>query len=70
MITETPLVIEYLTDNSAAKQQQSWNQVLASATKTVEALLVEVAVPLSELNLRQQACVEFPLLVPQPFSIL
>ena len=67
MITETPLVIEYLTDNSAAKQQQSWNQVLASATKTVEALLVEVAVPLSELNLRQQACVEFPLLVPQPF---
>lgn len=67
MITETPLVIEYLTDNSATKQQHGWNQVLAKATKTVEDLLAQVDVKLSELSKRQQACADFPLLVPQPF---
>lgn len=75
MITETPLVIESLTDIIAtsdqsddhASDQQSWNKVLAGATKDVKSLLTQLEIPVTELNQRQQACLDFPLLVPQPF---
>jgi EF-P beta-lysylation protein EpmB len=67
MITETPLVIESLTDISEPRIQESWNQVLATATKDVKSLLTLLNIPLSELTQRQQACADFPLLVPQPF---
>jgi EF-P beta-lysylation protein EpmB len=71
MITETPLVIESLTDinqvPTQSYEQSSWNQVLAGATRDVESLLNQLDIPLSELNQRQQACLDFPLLVPQPF---
>ena len=67
MITETPLVIESLTDISQSPDQDSWNQVLAGATKKIETLLQQLDIPVSELTLRQQACLDFPLLVPQPF---
>lgn len=67
MITETPLVIESLTDISQPTTQESWNQILSRATKDVKSLLAQLEIPLSDLNLRQQACVDFPLLVPQPF---
>jgi EF-P beta-lysylation protein EpmB len=67
MITETPLVIESLTNISKAQAQDSWNQVLAGATKDVKSLLTQLDIPVSDLNLRQQACLDFPLLVPQPF---
>jgi EF-P beta-lysylation protein EpmB len=67
MITETPLVIESLTDISQSPDPDSWNQVLAGATKKVEALLKQLNIPVTELTLRQQACLDFPLLVPQPF---
>ena len=71
MITETPLVIESLTDinlqPAQSYEQSSWNQVLAGATKDVKSLLNQLEIPLSELNQRQQACLDFPLLVPQPF---
>ncbi len=75
MITETPLVIESLTDINHSSDQEadqathrsSWNQVLAGATKDVTSLLNQLEIPLSELSQRQQACLDFPLLVPQPF---
>jgi EF-P beta-lysylation protein EpmB len=71
MITETPLVFESLTDinqvPTQSYEQSSWNQVLARATRDVESLLNQLDIPLSELNQRQQACLDFPLLVPQPF---
>jgi L-lysine 2,3-aminomutase len=75
MITETPLVFESLTDNNQAghqsgdqsSHQSSWNQVLAGATKDINSLLTQLNIPISELNQRQQACLDFPLLVPQPF---
>lgn len=67
MITETPLVIESLTDISQPSDQDSWNQVLSGATKNVETLLKQLDIPVTELNARQQACLDFPLLVPQPF---
>ena len=75
MITETPLVIESLTDIIAtsdqsddhASVQQSWNKVLAGATRNVKSLLTQLEIPVTELNQRQQACLDFPLLVPQPF---
>jgi EF-P beta-lysylation protein EpmB len=67
MITETPLVIESLTDINLEPTQKSWNKELAGATKDVKSLLTQLDIPLSELNQRQQACLDFPLLVPQPF---
>jgi len=75
MITETPLVIESLTDINHSSDQEadqathrsSWNQVLAGATKDVTSLLNQLEIPLAELSQRQQACLDFPLLVPQPF---
>ena len=67
MITETPLVIESLTDINLLPVQDSWNQVLAGATKSVKNLLTLLEIPVSDLNQRQQACLDFPLLVPQPF---
>ena len=75
MITETPLVIESLTDINHSLDQEadqalhksSWNQVLAGATKDVKSLLNQLEVPVSNLSQRQQACLDFPLLVPQPF---
>ncbi len=71
MITETPLVIESLTDiNQVQAQsyvQSPWNQVLAGATRDVKSLLDQLEIPISDLNQRQQACLDFPLLVPQPF---
>ncbi len=71
MITETPLVIESLTDNNSPldhdSDQNSWNQVLAGATKDVKSLLAKLDIPVSDLNQRQRACLDFPLLVPQPF---
>lgn len=67
MITETPLVIEYLTEISQPETQESWNQILSKATKDVKSLLTQLDIPLSDLTQRQQACVDFPLLVPQPF---
>ena len=75
MITETPLVIESLTDINSSSHQEadqtihksSWNQVLAGATKDVKSLLDKLEIPISDLNQRQQACLDFPLLVPQPF---
>ena len=67
MITETPLVIESLTNISQTPDQDSWNQVLAGATKNVKTLLQQLNIPITELTLRQQACLDFPLLVPQPF---
>tara|TARA_B110000438_G_C15761094_1_gene627317 strand:- start:230 stop:1336 length:1107 start_codon:yes stop_codon:yes gene_type:complete len=71
MITETPLVIESLTNiklvPAQSFEQSSWNQVLAGATKDVKSLLTQLDIPVSDLNLRQQACLDFPLLVPQPF---
>ncbi|OUS33294.1 EF-P beta-lysylation protein EpmB [Oleispira antarctica] len=50
-----------------ATHRSSWNQVLAGATKDVTSLLNQLEIPLSELSQRQQACLDFPLLVPQPF---
>jgi EF-P beta-lysylation protein EpmB len=67
MITETPLVFESLTDIYHVPAQDSWNQVLAGATKDVKSLLTQLDIPISELSQRQQACIDFPLLVPQPF---
>tara|TARA_R110001583_G_scaffold6986_6_gene34962 strand:+ start:7687 stop:8769 length:1083 start_codon:yes stop_codon:yes gene_type:complete len=67
MITETPLVIESLTDINQTPAQDSWNKVLSGATKSVEKLLLQLDIPLTELNQRQLACLDFPLLVPQPF---
>lgn len=67
MITETPLVFESLTDINPVPAQDNWNQVLAGATKNVKSLLTQLEIPLSDLNQRQQACLDFPLLVPQPF---
>ena len=71
MITETPLVIESLTDINLVPvqsyEQSNWNQVLAGATKDVKSLLTQLNIPLSELTQRQQACLDFPLLIPQPF---
>lgn len=83
MITETPLVIESLTDNNRSSDQavdknrelttdisssdDNWKQILAGATKDVRSLLDQLDIPVSDLNLRQQACLDFPLLVPQPF---
>ncbi|MEH6449632.1 MAG: EF-P beta-lysylation protein EpmB [Oleispira sp.] len=71
MITETPLVFESLTDinllPAQSSEQSSWNQVLAGATKDVKNLLNQLNIPVSDLNQRQQACLDFPLLVPQPF---
>jgi EF-P beta-lysylation protein EpmB len=79
MITETQRVIESLTDINHTSdqvnpqgielidQQVSWNQLLAGATKEVASLCSQLEIPLSKLNERQQACQEFPLLVPQPF---
>lgn len=67
MITETPLVIESLTDINLLPAQGSWNQVLAGATKSVKNLLIQLEIPVSDLNQRQLACLDFPLLVPQPF---
>lgn len=67
MITETPLVIESLTDISEPQIKENWNQVLSKATKDVKSLLIQLEIPLSDLTQRQQACVNFPLLVPQPF---
>ena len=67
MITETPLVIESLTDIYPAPAQDSWKQVLSGATKDVKSLLTQLNIPLSDLTQRQQACLDFPLLVPQPF---
>ncbi len=67
MITETPLVIESLTDISPTPASDSWNHVLAGATKDIKSLLAQLDIPLSDLNQRQQACIDFPLLVPQPF---
>jgi len=75
MITETPLVIESLTDINIVPAQssvqpqaeQSWNKVLAGATKGVKSLLDQLDLSVSDLNDRQQACLDFPLLVPQPF---
>lgn len=67
MITETPLVIESLTDISQPEMQESWNQILSKATKDVKSLLTLLKIPLSELPQRQQACADFALLVPQPF---
>jgi EF-P beta-lysylation protein EpmB len=67
MITETPLVIESLTDINPDPVQDSWKQVLSGATKDVKNLLTQLDIPLSDLTQRQQACFDFPLLVPQPF---
>lgn len=75
MITETPLVIEPLTDinpvpaqsNVQSHTEQSWNRVLAGATKDVKSLLDQLGLLVSDLTDRQQACIDFPLLVPQPF---
>ena len=67
MITETPLVIESLTDISQTQAQDSWNQILARAVKDVKTLLNQLDIPVSNLTQRQQACIDFPLLVPQPF---
>ena len=67
MITETPLVIESLTDINPTPAQDSWNRVLSGATKDVKSLLTQLNIPLSDLTQRQQACLDFPLLVPQPF---
>lgn len=67
MITETPLVIESLTNISQTPDQDSWNQILSGATKSVEHLLQQLNLPITELHPRQQACLDFPLLVPQPF---
>ncbi len=71
MITESPLVFESLTNinllPAQSYAQSSWNQVLAGATKSVQNLLTQLEIPISELNQRQQACLDFPLLVPQPF---
>ena len=75
MITETPLVIESLTDIIATSDQSydrtsdpdSWNKILAGATRNVKSLLTQLEIPLTELNQRQLACIDFPLLVPQPF---
>jgi EF-P beta-lysylation protein EpmB len=75
MITETPLVIESLTDINHSldqdadetSQKSSWKQILAGATKDVKSLLSQLDIPITELNQRQQACLDFPLLVPQPF---
>jgi EF-P beta-lysylation protein EpmB len=67
MITETLLVIEPLTDINQTPVEDSWNQVLAGATKDVKYLLTQLHISPSELPQRQQACLDFPLLVPQPF---
>lgn len=67
MITETPLVIESLTDINQTQAQDSWNQVLSGATRDVKTLLNQLDIPITDLNQRQQACIDFPLLVPQPF---
>jgi EF-P beta-lysylation protein EpmB len=75
MITETPLVIESLTDINHSSDQDadqtphksSWNQILAGATRDVKGLLDQLEISITELNERQQACLDFPLLVPQPF---
>jgi EF-P beta-lysylation protein EpmB len=64
MITESPLLIEPLTE---LKPQQSWNQQLKQAIRTLPELLEAVDLELSELNQRQQACADFPLLVPRSF---
>jgi EF-P beta-lysylation protein EpmB len=68
-------VIESLTDINHSSDQDadqtthksSWNQILAGATRDVPSLLNQLEIPISELNKRQQACHDFPLLVPQPF---
>jgi EF-P beta-lysylation protein EpmB len=67
MITETPLVIESLTDINQTQALDSWNQVLSGATRDVKTLLNQLDIPITDLNKRQQACLDFPLLVPQPF---
>jgi EF-P beta-lysylation protein EpmB len=67
MITETPLVIESLTDINQTQAQDSWNQILSGATRDVKTLLNQLDIPITELNERQQACLDFPMLVPQPF---
>lgn len=67
MITETPLVIESLTNINQTQTQDSWNQVLSGATKDIKTLLNQLDIPVTDLNQRQQACLDFPLLVPQPF---
>jgi EF-P beta-lysylation protein EpmB len=67
MITETPLVIESLTDINEALAPDNWNKVLSGAAKDVKSLLTQLNIPLSDLTQRQQACLDFPLLVPQPF---
>ena len=76
MITETPLVIESLTNNKLENvktlkiqdvSSTSWNQILAGAVKDSRQLLEQLKIEPTELSLRQQASLNFPLLVPQPF---
>jgi EF-P beta-lysylation protein EpmB len=67
MITETPLVIEPLTDIIPTSQPQSWNKILAESVKDVETLLSQLDIPITDLNHRQQASLDFPVLIPQPF---
>ena len=67
MITETPLVIEPLTDINPTSQSQSWNKILAESVKDVEVLLSKLDIPITDLNRRQQASLDFPVLIPQPF---
>jgi len=64
MITESPLLIEPLTE---LKPQLSWNQQLKQAFRSLPELLNELELKLEDLNERQQACADFPLLVPHSF---
>lgn len=64
MITESPLLIEPLTER---KPQLSWNQQLKQAIRTLPELLTALDLELEDLNERQQACQDFPLLVPRSF---
>jgi hypothetical protein len=50
MITETPLVIESLTDINEALAPDNWNKVLSGATKDVKSLLTQLNIPLSDLT--------------------
>ena len=64
MITESPLLIEPLTE---LKPPLSWNQQLKQAIRSLPELLAALDLSLDDLNKRQQACADFPLLVPRSF---
>ena len=71
MITESPLLIEPLTETITSESTElSWNQQLKGAFRNVSELLSYLDLGISDLSERQAASISFPVLVPKPFADL